>query len=51
MSTEGSCSKKTIGFVYLIILYCIQKTEKCGFFEETQEHIITTVYKTKTMKK
>lgn len=37
MNTEGSSSKKTIGFIYLIIFYYIQKTGKCGFLEETHE--------------
>lgn len=40
MSAQDSSSKKTIGFVNLIIFYYIQKTGKCGFLEETQDILL-----------
>lgn len=40
MSTKGSSSKKTIGFVHLIIFYYIQKIGKCGFLEETRDILL-----------
>lgn len=40
MSTKGSSSKKTIGFVHLIIFCYIQKIGKCGFIEETRDILL-----------